>query len=256
MAPPPADKVLLDLAVELAQRAGDLTLRWFRAVDLAVTRKTDGTPVTEADRAAERFIREELERRRPEDGVVGEEEAERTGTSGVRWYVDPLDGTKAFTHGVPLYSTLLAASDGHGPAVGVIHLPALGETVYAGRGLGCFANGRPARVSTTDSVRGAYLTTSGFDYWPDPALLAVKASGLIMRTWGDAYGYALVATGRADVMVDPVAAIWDLAPMMVILPEAGGRFTDLSGAARPDGGSGVASNGRLHEAVLPLLNAR
>lgn len=253
---PAADAALLDLAVDLARRAGDLTLRWFRADDLAVMRKSDGTPVTDADRAAERLIREELQRQRPADGVVGEEEAERSGTSGVWWYVDPLDGTKAFTHGVPLYSTLLAASDEHGPVVGVIHLPALGETVYAGRGRGCFSNGRPVRVSGTASVPGAYLTTSGFDYWPDPALAAVKASGMVMRTWGDAYGYALVATGRADVMVDPTAAIWDLAPMMVILPEAGGRFTDLGGAARADGGSGVASNGLLHDAVLPLLNAR
>lgn len=247
---------LLDLAVDLARQAGDLTLRWFRTVDLAVTRKSDGTPVTAADRAAESFVRAELERLRPEDGVVGEEEAERPGTSGVRWYVDPLDGTKAFTHGVPLYSTLLAAYDEHGPAVGVIHLPALRETIYAGRGRGCFCNGRPARVSETSEVKGAYLTTSGFDYWPDAALAAVKASGLVMRTWGDAYGYALVATGRADVMVDPTAAIWDLAPMAVIIPEAGGRFTDLSGESRADGGSGVASNGPLHDSVLPLLNAR
>ena len=256
-APAPAvDTALLDLAVDLARQAGDLTLRWFRTVDLAVSRKSDGTPVTEADRAAERFIRDELERRRPDDGIVGEEEAERPGTSGLRWYVDPVDGTKALTHGVPLYSTLLAAFDEHGPALGVIHLPALGETIYAGRGRGCFGNGKPARVSGTSSLAGAYLTTSGFDYWPDAALAAVKASGLVMRTWGDAYGYALVATGRADVMVDPTAAIWDLAPMTVILAEAGGAFTDLGGVARADGGSGVASNGHLHAAVLPLLNAR
>lgn len=256
MTTPAVDPALLDLAVDLARQAGDLTLRWFRTVDLAVTRKSDGTPVTAADQAAERFVRTELERLRPGDGVVGEEEAERPGTSGVHWYVDPLDGTKAFTHGVPLYSTLIAAYDEHGPAVGVIHLPALRETIYAGRGRGCFCNGRPARVSETSSLSGAYLTTSGFDYWPDAALAAVKASGLVMRTWGDAYGYALVATGRADVMVDPTAAIWDLAPMAVIIPEAGGRFTDLSGAPRADGGSGVASNGPLHDAVLPLLNAR
>ena len=256
VSPPAVDAALLDLAVALAQRAGNLTLQWFRRDDLAVAHKADGSPVTAADRASERLIREELARTRPDDRIVGEEEGELPGTSGTSWYIDPLDGTKAFTHGVPLYSTLLAAADEHGPAVGVIHLPALGETVYAGRGRGCFCNGRPARVSATAETKGAYLTTSGFDYWPDAALRAVKGSGLVMRTWGDAYGYALVATGRADVMVDPIAAIWDLAPMSVILPEAGGRFTDLSGAARPDGGSGVASNGLLHEAVLPLLNAR
>jgi histidinol-phosphatase len=251
----PAPSSLLDLAVDLARRAGDLTRQWFRAEDLAVTRKSDGTPVTEADRAAERLVRSELARLRPDDAILGEEEAAQSGTSGIRWFVDPIDGTKAFTRGVPLYSTLIAVFDEHGPAIGVIHLPALGETVYAGRGLGCFCNGRPARVSEVGSMSGACLTTSGFDYWPDPALRAVKGSGMQMRTWGDAYGYALVATGRVEVMVDPKAAVWDLAPMTVIIPEAGGRFTDLSGVARADGGSGVASNGRLHDAVLPLLNA-
>jgi len=252
--PPPVSESLLNLALDLARRAGDLTLKWFRTADLAVDRKSDGSPVTAADRASERLIREELARERPDDAVVGEEEGTHAGTSDVRWYVDPLDGTKAFTRGVPLYSTLLAASDAHGPAIGVIHLPALGETVYAGRGRGCFCNGRPARVSEVGAMRDACLTTSGFDYWPDPALAAVKASGMAMRTWGDAYGYALVATGRVEVMVDPLAAVWDVAPMLVILPEAGGRFTDLSGAARADGGNGVASNGRLHDAVLPMLN--
>jgi histidinol-phosphatase len=252
---PEAPAPLLDLAVDLARRAGDLTLKWFRTGDLAVSRKADGTPVTEADRAAERFVRDELARLRPQDAIVGEEEAAQAGTSGVRWFVDPIDGTKAFTRGVPLFSTLIAVFDAHGPAVGVIHLPALGETVYAGRGLGCFCNGHPAHVSAVEGLGGACLTTSGFDYWSDAPLAAVKASGLQMRTWGDAYGYALVATGRVEVMVDPVAAIWDLAPMTVIIPEAGGRFTDLSGAARADGGSGVASNGRIHDAVLPLLNA-
>jgi histidinol-phosphatase len=250
---PPADQALLDLALDLARRGGDLTLRWFRSPELAVARKSDGTPVTEADRSAERLIRDELERLRPDDAILGEEEAERAGTSGVRWFVDPLDGTKAFTRGVPLYATLIAASDAHGPAVGVIHLPALGETIYAGRGLGCFLNARPARVSDTDDLRGACLTSSGFEHWPDPALAAVRGAGLALRTWGDAYGYALVATGRADVMVDPVVAIWDVAPMPVILSEAGGRFTDYAGEVRADGGNGIATNGRLHDAVRALL---
>src|SRR5438552_11569370 len=175
MSGPPADRMLLDLAVDLARRGGDLTLRWFRSAELAVVRKSDGTPVTDADRASERLIRGELERLRPDDAILGEEEAERPGTSGVRWFVDPLDGTKAFTRGVPLYSTLVAVNDEHGPAIGVIHLPALGETVYAGRGLGCFCNGTVARVSDRDRVRGSYLTTSGFDYWTEESLAAVRA---------------------------------------------------------------------------------
>jgi histidinol phosphatase-like enzyme (inositol monophosphatase family) len=251
---PPADSDLLDTAVELARLAGAEALRHFRTDDLVVDRKGDGTPVTIADRSAERLLREELARRHPDDTVLGEEEGVTAGTSGRRWLVDPVDGTKAFTHGVPTWSTLLAVEDEHGLAVGVIDLPALGETVYAGRGLGCFSNGRPARVSDRDILPGSYLTTSGFDYWPVEVLLAVRQSGLQMRTWGDGYGYALVATGRVEVMVDPSAALWDLAAMPVIIAEAGGRFSDWSGAVRPDGGNGVATNGRVHDAVLGLLN--
>jgi histidinol phosphatase-like enzyme (inositol monophosphatase family) len=250
---PPTSQALLDEAVALAREAGRITLEWFRSVDLAVDDKSDGTPVTAADRAAERFVRERLTETHPDDAIVGEEEPDAAGTSGRRWIVDPIDGTKAFTHGVPLYSTLLAYEDEHGPAIGVIDLPALGETVYAGRGLGCFCNGTPARVNDRDRVRGSYLMTSGFDGWTDDAFAAVRASGMFMRTWGDGYGYALVATGRAEAMVDQLAAVWDIAPMPVIIGEAGGTFTDFAGDERVDGGSGLATNGRLHRGVLELV---
>lgn len=253
MVTPAVDRALLDEAVALAREAGRLTLNWFRSVDLAVDSKGDGTPVTAADRAAERFVRERLAATHPDDTIVGEEEAEVEGTSGRRWIVDPIDGTKAFTHGVPLYSTLLAYEDEHGPAIGIIELPALGETVYAGRGLGCFCNGQPARVSTRDRLRGSYLTTSGFDYWDEDALAAARASGMFMRTWGDGYGYALVATGRVEAMVDPVAAPWDVAAMPVIIGEAGGTFTDFAASPTIDGGSGLATNGPLHDEVLKIV---
>jgi histidinol-phosphatase len=253
MVTPAVDQAMLDEVVALAREAGRLTLGWFRSVDLAVDSKTDGTPVTAADRAAERFVRERLATSHPDDAIVGEEEAELAGTSGRRWIVDPIDGTKAFTHGVPLYCTLLAFEDEHGPAIGVIDMPALGETVYAGRGLGCFCNGSPARVSTRDRLRGSYLTTSGFDYWDEAALMAARASGMFLRTWGDGYGYALVATGRVEAMVDPVAAPWDVAAMPVIIGEAGGTFTDFGGEPRIDGGSGLATNGALHDEVLKLV---
>jgi histidinol-phosphatase len=251
---PAVEQALLDEAVALAREAGRLTLGWFRSVDLAVDRKGDGTPVTAADRAAERLVRERLAATHPDDTIVGEEEAELAGTSGRRWIVDPIDGTKAFTHGVPLYSTLLAYEDEHGPAIGVIDLPALGETVYAARGLGCYCNGEPTRVSTRDRLRGSYLTTSGFDYWAEDALVAAHASGMFLRTWGDGYGYALVATGRVEAMVDPVASPWDVAAMPVIIGEAGGTFTDFNGDVRIDGGSGLATNGPLHDEVLHVVS--
>lgn len=250
---PPADRSLVHEAVALAREAGQLTLRWFRSADLGVDRKGDGTPVTEADRGAERLVRERLAATYPDDEVIGEEEPDTEGSSGRRWIIDPIDGTKAFTHGVPLYSTLLAVEDEHGPAVGVIDLPALGETVWAGRGHGCWAGTEPAHVSRRDRLAGSYLTTSGFDHWAEDVLLAVRRSGMAMRTWGDGYGYALVATGRVEAMVDPVAARWDLAAMPVLIGEAGGRFSDLSGDERSDGGNGVATNGLLHEDVLALL---
>jgi histidinol-phosphatase len=249
----PIDRELLDFAVDLVRTAGELTLRWFRSSDLAVDSKADGTPVTAADRAAERLVRERIAARFPHDGVLGEEEPEVRGRSGRRWIVDPIDGTKAFTRGVPLYSTLLALHDAAGPALGVIGLPALGQAVYAGRGLGCWSDGRPARVSDTTTLDGAYLTSSGYNDWPDHTLLAVKHAGCQLRTWGDGYGYALVATGRADAMVDPVVELYDVAAMPVILTEAGGRFTTVDGREDAGGGSGVATNGQVHDQLLELL---
>jgi histidinol-phosphatase len=250
---PPCDPALLDDAVTVARAAGDLTLQWFRSSTLAVEKKADGTPVTQADRASEAHVRSWLAEHHPDDAILGEEEGETSGTTGRRWIVDPIDGTKAFTRGVPLYTTLLAVEDEHGIAAGVIHVPALAETVWAGRGLGCFCNGAPTGVSD-HGFKGGVLTTSGFDYWPEASIRAVHTSPLLMRTWGDGYGYVLVATGRAEAMVDPVAATYDLAPMPVILAEAGGRFTDWAGAERFDGGNGLASNGLVHDDVLALLN--
>ncbi len=252
---PPADRQLLDTATAIVRQAGALTLRWFRRPDLEVDTKGDGSPVTQADRAAERFIRDELARRFPADTVVGEEHADTFGTSGRRWDVDPIDGTRSFARGVALYTTLLALTDEHGPAVGVAFSPASGELVAAGRGLGCTYNGAPCRVSETSEVPGAYLTTSGYDYWPEPMLHAAAGSGANLRTWGDGYGYVLLATGRVDAMVDPGLHPWDVAPMNVIVPEAGGRISDFAGRDRPPEGDVVATNGRLHDEVLELLRA-
>jgi histidinol-phosphatase len=252
---PPADQATLDLAVELARAAGERTLRWFRADDLVVERKGDGTPVTAADRDAEHFLRQELGAAFPDDGILGEEEAAVAGSSGRRWIIDPIDGTKAFTCGVPLFTTLLALEDEHGIAVGVICVPALGETVWAGRGLGCWSERGPARVQATTSLAGAYVMSSSFETWTPAQLAAVSDAGAILRTWGDGYGYALVATGRVAAMVDPIIAPYDVAPVPVILAEAGGRFTDLAGTPTIEGGHGLGSNGGVHEELLALLAA-
>jgi histidinol phosphatase-like enzyme (inositol monophosphatase family) len=250
---PPVDPHLVAEAVELAKLAGDVTLRWFRHHELAVDSKGDGTPVTQADREAERLIRAELTARYPDDGVLGEEEPETPGTSERRWILDPIDGTKAFTHGVPLYSNLLALEDEHGIAVGVINLPALGETVWAGRGLGCFANGIPAHVSTVATLDKAYVATSGLDAWADGMVDRVQSTGPTITTWGDGYGYVLVATGRIEAMIDPIAELYDLAPIPVILAEAGGRFTSLDGENDPGRGGGLGSNGLVHDALLTAI---
>lgn len=250
---PAVDQALLDAAVAMAKEAGDLTLRFFNQKDLAVDRKGDGTPVTEADRGAEALIRQRIAEQFPDDSIVGEEEADVVGTTDRTWMVDPIDGTKSFTHGVPLYSTLIAISDEHGPAVGVIHLPALDEIVYAGRGLGCFHNGEPTSVSAVDRVDRAAITASGFEGFPADVLARWTTSGALVRTWGDGYGYALLATGRVEAMFDYGLNAWDIAPMLVIIPEAGGTVTSWTGAPNPQGGNTISTNGVLHEDLSKLV---
>ncbi|MDH3499426.1 MAG: histidinol phosphate phosphatase [Acidimicrobiia bacterium] len=242
----------MDEVVELAVAAGNSTLRWFRAGDIDLEEKADGTPVTIADRTAERLIRDELTHRHPGDAVFGEEEG-GSGPGGRRWIIDPIDGTLSFIHGVPLYGTLLAVEDEHGIAAGAIHHAALDETVWAGRGRGAFHNGAPCRVSSVDRVDRAVFSTSDYAAMTPAMLQSVHQSGFLLRTWGDAYGYTLVATGRMEAMVDPIVHIWDVAPMAVIIPEAGGEFSSLDGKRSYTEGNAVASNGLLHERVLSTL---
>ena len=252
---PAAPESLLEEAVEMARRAGRLTLDWFRP-SVEVEIKADGSPVTEADRAAELLLRRELAERHPGDAVVGEEMGASGGGTGRTWFIDPIDGTQSFVRGVPLFATLLALEDVHGPAAGVIYLPALDETVAAGRGRGCFLNGRPAEVSGRSSLEGSVLCTSGYDLIPEDAAARLHRSPLTLRGWGDAYGYALVAAGRVEAMYDPVVNPWDIAPMAVIVPEAGGVFTDCSGAPGFRSGTGLATNGRLHGEILEIVAGR
>ncbi|GIU84624.1 MAG: histidinol-phosphatase [Acidimicrobiales bacterium] len=247
------DLDLLQTACRLTEDASRIALRWFGDSSLKVERKADGTPVTAADREIESALRRRLGELFPADGIAGEEDEDRPGTSGRCWVIDPIDGTKAFTHGVPLFSTLLALEIGCTPVLGVIHMPALGETVAGATGIGAFHNGVPCRVNSRDQLRGSYLTTSAFDTWPPRALTAARLSGAQLRTWGDGYGYALVATGRVEAMVDAVAEHHDLAAPRAVVEAAGGTFTDWDGNASTTGGNAVASNGPLHSAVLGLL---
>lgn len=254
--PPAADEADLEVCVRIAQQAGQLTLESFGR-GLSVDLKSDGSPVTAADLAAETLMRELLSAAFPDDAVHGEEHPETSGVSGRTWVVDPIDGTKAFAQGVPLFSNLLAMVDEHGPAVGVINLPALGETICAGRGLGALLNGDPCGVSDHEGLAGAYVCTSGFGYWPEAPLSALLEAPVRLRTWGDAYGYGLVATGRAEAMIDPQAFPWDLAPVAVIVSEAGGSLSTFDGRSGADvwsSGSAVASNGRIHGELLTALS--
>jgi len=247
---------LLQFAVELGRGAGDITLEYFRKNPETET-KSDGSYVTIADRHAESYLREHIARRFPDDGVVGEEELESRGLSGRRWIVDPIDGTFAFVHGVPFYGVLIALEIEGESSVGVVNIPALGEIVYAAKGLGCFLNGERARVSNTAELKDALLLSTSFvacaraGFGRVAELLQEKAK--VSRTWGDCYGYVLVATGRADVMLDPVMNLWDCAPLFPIMEEAGGTFTDWRGVRTADGGNAIATNGLLFEEVMSLI---
>lgn len=252
----PSTRSLLEFAIDAAWQAGRLTLGYFQT-GISADRKSDNTPVTAADRQAEQKLRELIARAWPDHGVIGEEFGAQPGPSGLTWILDPIDGTKSFVHGVPLYANLIALVDAQGPLVGVANFPALGEMVYAARGEGCYWNGRRARVSAVNTLRDAVLLTSELDGFAsrgrDAAWQRLIAATAIQRTWGDAYGYALVATGRAEIMVDPAMEVWDCGPLQVILEEAGGAFTDWHGTPTIHGRAAIATNGLLHQAVLDLV---
>lgn len=249
----PAVQDLMAFAVDLAEAGGRAALGHFRTAGLAVDRKADDSPVTVADRQAEEVMRARIRAAHPDDGIVGEEGDDVPSRSGRTWYLDPIDGTKSFVHGVPLFTTLVACHDPDGALVGVIHAPALAETTVAGRGEGCLHGGSPARVSDTTALAEAYVMTSGVEWWPEDLRPLAVAPPFTLRTWGDGYGFSLVATGRADAMLDPEASPWDLAPMPVILEEAGGRFTGTDGQEGMAHGSALASNGHLHEALRDAI---
>ena len=247
---------LLEFAVDLGRGAGEITLQYFRKKPETST-KSDGSYVTIADREAESYLRKRIAERFPDDGIVGEEEGESQGTSGRRWILDPIDGTFAFVHGVPFYGVLIALEVEGELSVGVVNIPALGELVSAAKGLGCFLNGEPARVSETAELKDALLLSTDFAacerYGFGSAAEVLQSRAKTSRTWGDCYGYVLVATGRADVMLDPVMNLWDCAPLLPIMEEAGGTFTDWRGLRTAYGGNSIATNGKLFDEVMSLV---
>jgi histidinol phosphatase-like enzyme (inositol monophosphatase family) len=247
---------LLDFTVRLAREAGEITQRYYQRACVA-ERKRDGSFVTMADREAESHVRRSIEAMFPDDSVLGEEEGEHAGTSNRRWIVDPLDGTYSFVHGVPLFGVLVGLEVEGEMLVGAANLPALNELIYAARGLGCFWNGEPARVSTTGSLEEALLLSTDFGtcarYGFGAAAERLQSRAAARRTWGDCYGHVLVATGRADVMLDPVMNVWDCAALQPIIEEAGGTFTDWSGQRSIRSGNAISTNGALFAVVMETV---
>jgi histidinol-phosphatase len=239
---------LLQAVHECAELAGSVAFAHYRT-NVAVEWKHDGSPVTVADRSAEEAVREWIRARFPADAVLGEEFGELGGTSGRRWIIDPIDGTKAFVRGVPLWGSLVAVAEGERVLAGAACFPATGETIAAAAGCGSWHSKSRARVSDIAELRAAtVLITDDRILSPasrQDAWIRLANAAAVARTWGDAFGYLMVATGRAEVMVDPIVNAWDIACFVPIIEEAGGVFTDLTGAATAFGGNSIATNAAL-----------
>lgn len=250
--------LLLEAAQELARRAGGVALRHFRST-LSVESKTDGSPVTIADRSAEEAAREWITRRFPEDGILGEEFGAYQPAAKRRWLIDPVDGTKTFVRGVPLWGTLIAVCENEAVLAGAAFFPAVDEILGSAPGLGCWWNGSRAHVSSVATVDAATVLTTD-ERFPRSAeqrrgWQALAEAAAISRTWGDCYGYLLVATGRAEVMVDGIVSPWDSAALFPLITEAGGTFTDWTGARTAFGANVIATNGALGARARELLGA-
>jgi histidinol-phosphatase len=249
----------LALAHRLADAADAITLARFRSQDLHVEAKPDLTPVSDADLAVEDAVRRVLAQQRPGDAVLGEEHGV-TGEGPRQWVVDPVDGTKNFVRGVPVWATLIALRVEGRVEVGVVSAPALGRRWWASRGHGAFADGAPICVSRVAALQDAHLSYSSLTGWEDQGrlegLLQLSRDCWRTRAFGDFWSHVLVAEGAVDASFEPEVSLWDLAPLQVIVEEAGGRFSSLEGEARPDGGSVVCSNGLLHDEVLAALRPR
>ncbi len=252
--PEPTLKELLAVAADIAYMAGRRTLAYFNN-GVAVEDKADDTPVTIADKEAERLIREQVARYYPTHAILGEEQGETAGDKRYKWIIDPIDGTKSFIHGVPMYGTLIGIEVDGRPRVGAAYLPATDEMVLAAEGHGCTHNGRRARVSSISQLNQATLLTSSFVTCAErsDAFEKLAAQARLVRGWGDCYGYLMLATARADIMLDPKLNPWDCAALMLIITEAGGRFSSWNGEVSIYGGDGVACNAALYDTVIQVL---
>jgi histidinol-phosphatase len=252
----PSRESLLQAVQECAELAGAVALAHYRT-GIAVELKSDGSPVTIADRDAEQTVRKWIRTRFPHDGILGEEFGEQPGTSGRHWVIDPIDGTKSFVRGVPLWGSLAAVVEGEEVLAGAACFPATGETISAAAGCGAWYNGARTRVSGVSELRAATVLVTDDRGFTAPASrekweTLSRAAG-ISRTWGDAFGYLMVATGRAEVMVDAVANAWDVACFLPIVEEAGGVFTDLKGSVTAFGGHSMATNAALAAETRRIL---
>ena len=245
----------LEFAIDAAWRAGRQTLAHYQT-GVAVQRKVDRSLVTIADRNAEQLLRDLITARYPTHTVVGEEFGQSDRQSSHRWVIDPIDGTNTFVRGVPFYGVLVALEIDGVPVVGVAYFPALDEMISAADGLGCRWNGRRARVSAVTALEEAciaYTDSRGLRERLNGEWDALQGLSALQRGWGDCYGHCLVATGRADIMLDPRMNPWDCAALIPILQEAGGRFTDWQGGVTIDGGDAISTNGALHDLMIARL---
>ncbi|OLP04063.1 histidinol-phosphatase [Mycolicibacterium porcinum] len=249
------------LALELADQADTLTMDRFGALDLHVETKPDLTPVTDADRGAEEALRAALAAARPDDTVFGEEFGGTTTLTGRQWVIDPIDGTKNFVRGVPVWCTLIALLEDGVPTVGVVSAPALARRWWAGFGVGAFGSfagaTRKLSVSGVTDLTSASLSysdlTTGWEHRRDRFVELTDAVWRV-RAYGDFWSYCMVAEGAVDIACEPEVKLWDIAPLDILIREAGGTFTSIDGAPGPHGGSALATNGLLHDAVLNRLS--
>lgn len=251
-------KADLGLALEIAGYADQLTMSRFECSDLSVKSKPDMTPVSDADLACEKLIREELDKARPQDEVLGEEFGGEATRSGRQWVIDPIDGTKNFVRGVPVWATLIALLEDGEPVVAVVSAPALRRRWYASKDMGAYRifGGEPRclKVSSVEAIEDASMAMSSLEGWTERGLrdkfLKLTDDAWRLRGYGDFWNYCLVAEGAVDIAAEPEVSLWDLAAPSLIVKEAGGSFTNVEGTPGPAGGSAVATNGHLHNVVL------